>query len=306
MTAEQLRKNLSMPDGKIDAVLDTDAFNETDDQYAIAYMLKSKEKINVRALYAAPFDNTNSDSPNDGMEKSYNEIIHILELMGKDEMKKNVFKGAKGFLENEQKPQASSAVEHLTNLALTYTSDNPLYVVSIGAITNVASAILTKPEIVNNIVVVWLGGHSREYKDTNEFNLNEDVAAARVVFSSGAPVVQLPCFGVVSNFTISNQELDCWFKGKNALCDYLVKKTNQEVAKWIDTDCDWTRILWDVTTIGWLLNDDDRFMYGRIIPIKVPTYERVYSKEESKDLMHYVYYIKRDELMRDMIEKLTK
>ena len=74
------------PSGKIDAVLDTDAYNEIDDQFAIAYMLRSCEKIRVRALYAAPFFNENSSSPLDGMEKSYNEIFNILTLMKTENM----------------------------------------------------------------------------------------------------------------------------------------------------------------------------------------------------------------------------
>ena len=42
MTNEQRMKNLSVPKGMIDVVLDTDAYNEVDDQFAISYMLKSK------------------------------------------------------------------------------------------------------------------------------------------------------------------------------------------------------------------------------------------------------------------------
>ncbi len=53
MTNEQMNKNLKSPIGKIDVVLDTDAYNEIDDQYAIAYMMKSKGKLNVKAIYAA-------------------------------------------------------------------------------------------------------------------------------------------------------------------------------------------------------------------------------------------------------------
>lgn len=40
MTNEQYLKNLKVPTGQIDIVLDTDAYNEIDDQFAIAYMLK--------------------------------------------------------------------------------------------------------------------------------------------------------------------------------------------------------------------------------------------------------------------------
>ena len=40
MLSEQQRlKNLSVPVGKIDVVLDTDACNEIDDQFAISYLL---------------------------------------------------------------------------------------------------------------------------------------------------------------------------------------------------------------------------------------------------------------------------
>ena len=73
--------------------------------------------------------------------------------------------------------------------------DQPLYVVAIGAITNVASALLMKPEIAEKIVLVWLGGHAWTWPDTREFNLIQDVAAARVVFGCGVPLVQLSCMG---------------------------------------------------------------------------------------------------------------
>ena len=91
MTREQFFKNLEVPKGKIDVVLDTDAYNEVDDQYAIAYMLKSDYKLNVRGICAAPFFNEKSTSPENGMEKSYDEIMNLLELMDKEELKSIVY-----------------------------------------------------------------------------------------------------------------------------------------------------------------------------------------------------------------------
>ena len=58
MTKEQFIKNLSVPEGKVDVVIDTDAFNEIDDQFAIAYLIRSVEKLNTRSVYAAPFHNS--------------------------------------------------------------------------------------------------------------------------------------------------------------------------------------------------------------------------------------------------------
>ena len=57
MNIEQRIKNLSVPCGKIDVVLDTDAYNEIDDQFALAYLIKSDEKLDLQAIYAAPFYN---------------------------------------------------------------------------------------------------------------------------------------------------------------------------------------------------------------------------------------------------------
>jgi len=51
MTNEQRIKKLSVPQGRVDVVLDTDAYNEIDDQFAISYLLKSKEKLNTKAIY---------------------------------------------------------------------------------------------------------------------------------------------------------------------------------------------------------------------------------------------------------------
>ena len=40
MTFEQRIKNMSVPEGMIDVVLDTDAYNEIDDQFALSFMMK--------------------------------------------------------------------------------------------------------------------------------------------------------------------------------------------------------------------------------------------------------------------------
>ena len=98
MTEYQRIKNLEVPSGRIDAVLDTDAYNEIDDQFAIAYMLKSADKINTKAIYAAPFFNSKSTGPADGMERSYDEIMKLLDFGGMDA---DVYKGSTSYLPDE-------------------------------------------------------------------------------------------------------------------------------------------------------------------------------------------------------------
>lgn len=295
-----LIKNLQQPKGKVDVVLDTDTYNEIDDQFAVAYMLSYGEKLNVKALYAAPFYNSHSDSPADGMERSYQEILHLLGLMKRDDLKEVVYRGSTEYLPDETTPVVSPAAEHLCELAMNYTAENPLYVVAIGAITNVASAILMKPEIVDRIVLVWLGGHALNWPHTKEFNMYQDVAGARVVFGCGAPLVQLPCMGVVSAFTISEAELNYWLKGKNALCDYLVQHTIDEVTYAVGKP--WTRVIWDVTAVAWLTGD---FTKSILIPSPIPEYDHHYGSDPTRHMINYVYHVERDTLVRDLFERLS-
>ena len=305
MEKKQMLKNLCVPEGVVDAVIDTDTYNEIDDQFALAYLINSSNKINLKAIYAAPFHNEKSYSPSDGMKKSYDEIMKILDLMEKEEYKSTVFHGADRYMGAENSPVESDAMRDLVERARQYTPDNPLYVIAIAAITDVASAIVAAPDIADKIVVVWLGGHDI-YNNNGcaEFNMMQDVAAARVIFNSSVPLVQLPCNGVVSSFSVSEAELEMWFKGKNKICDFLVGNVMRDQEK--RRGKPWTRIIWDVTAVAWLLNDRDAFMESTVIPCHVPDYELKYTITPNAKLIRYVNFIKRDNLLEDLVEKLTK
>lgn len=301
--AERL-KNLEAPKGPVDCVLDTDTFNEVDDQFALSMMVKTPE-CRVQALYAAPFYNSNSSSPADGMERSYKEILTLLDLMGAEDLKEKTFRGSEAYLPDEKTPVDSDAARHLAALAMRYTKESPLYVVAIGAITNVASAILMQPEIADRIVIVWLGGHDIRWPNTAEFNMVQDIAAARVVFGCGAPLVQLPCMGVVDAFYITQYELEAHLKGQNKLCDYLVNYTvsqawpngSQRVS---------SRVIWDVTAVAWLLNGDGRYLASVIDHAPIPEYDKKYAFDETRHLMCRVTHVSRDNLFNALFDTLRK
>lgn len=304
MTKEQFMKNLEVPQGRIDVVLDTDTYNEIDDQFAVAYLLANKDKLNVKAFFAAPFHNKNSSSPADGMERSYNELCTLLDLAGYADLKKVTFRGADKYLPNENTPVNSEAAAHLAALATSYTPEKPLYVIAIGAITNVAAALLLKPEIAENIVVAWLGGHTHAHPNTREFNMRQDVAAARVVMGGGAPFVQLPCVGCVSEFSISYIEMNTLLRGKNKLCDYLTDTVGKEIGMPKAAETPFTRVIWDVTAVAWLLNEDGRFMESDVRALRLPNYENIYDAPDENKPMRYVYRINRNALAADLFEKL--
>lgn len=298
----KLLKRLEFPKGRVPVVIDTDTYNEVDDQFALSYLIKSEEKLDLKAIYAAPFWNQNSESPEDGMEKSYNEILTLLKLMKREDLNSIVFKGSRDYMQSESEPVLSPAAEDLAKRAMEYTEENPLYVVAIGCITNVASAMLINPEIINRIVIVWLGGNAHHWPRNVEFNLTQDLAAARIVFGSGVALVQLPCMGVVSGFKISGPELKHHFEGKNELCDYLAKTVFDEMETY-DHPETWSRVIWDVTAVGWLL--DEGFMNSSLVHSPIPEYGHRYSFDSNRHFMRYVYDINRDSLFDDLVRKLT-
>lgn len=306
MDYNQYMKNLTSPTGKVDVVLDTDAFNEIDDQFAICYLLRSRDRLNLKGICAAPFFNPNSSSPADGMEKSYEEIFKLLELSGDEDVKSMVYRGSTDYLPNEQTPVESEAADFMAKLANDYSPENPLYIVAIGAITNVASAYLKNPEAMKeNTVIVWLGGHADHiHYPAKEFNMVQDIAAARILLASGVPFVMLPCAGVVDCFTTSRYELEHWLKGKNPLCDYLVQNAINAAEK-RNAGRPWTRVIWDVTAVAWLLNDDKRFMFDELRHAIIPEYDRHYAHCGSNHLFKYVYKIHRDNLFEDLFKKLA-
>ena len=277
MNQEQFFTNLNCPSGAVDVVLDTDTYNEIDDQFALAYLLSCSEKLRIKGICAAPFFNHHSASPGDGMRKSHDEIL----------------------------PVPSPAASFLADLAGRYTPEHPLYIISIGAITNVASALLLNPDMRENTVIVWLGGHALHMPNTDEFNMKQDVAAARIVFGCGVPLVQLPCSGVVDRFAVSRYELEHWLSGKNALCDYLGQHPGEEAESYA-AGRPWTRVIWDVTAVAWLMNESGRFMAEELRVSPIPEYDHHYGFDSSRHFIKYVTEIHRDRLFEDLFARLSR
>ncbi|MDL2318869.1 nucleoside hydrolase [Eubacteriales bacterium OttesenSCG-928-A19] len=297
-TAELLRK-LEPPKGKVSMVLDTDTYNEVDDQFALAHCMLSPERLDVQAIYAAPFFNARSSGPEEGMEKSYEEIVRLL---GKMNVKPDglVYKGSRAYLPSEDGYVDSPAARDLVERAMARPDDDPLYVVAIGAITNVASALLMEPRITSKIVVVWLGGHSLEYPTAKEFNLMQDVPAVRVVLDCGAPVVLIPCLGVSSHLLATVPELEAYIGGKNALCDALIEL----FAAYTDDHFAWGKEIWDVATTGYMINPE--WVPTVLTHSPLLTDDCHWARDATRHLIRVAVYCKRNPIFRDLYTKLAK
>jgi purine nucleosidase len=296
LTEQQRIDRLAPPSGRITMVLDTDTYNEVDDQFALAYAILSPHRISLEAVYAAPFLNNRSTSPADGMERSYEEILRVLEKLGVASPPP-VHRGSTDYLVDEQTPRESDAARDLVARARAATE--PLYVVAIGAITNVASAILMDPSIVAKIVVVWLGGNSLSWKDTLEFNLKQDIPAARVVFGSGVPMVQIPCMGVTTHLATTIPELEYYLRGKSAIGDYLV----DIVAGYTNEPFGWSKVIWDVAAVAWLI--DPSWVPTNLVHSPIVTAEGTWSFDDSRHLIRSAVHVRRDPIFADLFRKLA-
>ncbi len=289
-------KMLKYPKGRIDMILDTDAATEVDDPFAIAYALLSGDRFRIRAIHAAPFAmNERASDPKDGMEMSYREILHIMDLVHVPE-KDMVYRGSEEFLSDQEKPVPSAAAGNLIKLAGEYSPEKPLYVVCIGAITNVASAILMAPEIIKNLVVVWLAGNDMD-DSPNVYNIYQDVKAAQIVFDCGVPLIHVPCNFVASHMLTGIPELEACIGNKNPLCDYLI-----DIVKAYGRDhFAWGKTIWDIAVIGYLMQEN--WAKSEWISSPVLTDNITWSKDYTRHLIKNVREINRDEIFRDMFRK---
>ena len=220
-----------------------------------------------------------------------------------DDLKNSVYAGSQAYLSDEKTPVDSPAARDLAHRAMAYTPEAPLYVIAIGAITNIASALLLEPAIRDRVTVIWLGGHALHWHDNKEFNLRQDIAAARIVLGCGAAVVLLPCMGVVSAFATTEPELRENLKGRNELCDYLYSYTVSEVSARSKVKC-WSKPIWDVTAVGWPLNE--RFTRDEIIAAPIPEYDGHWGFDPRRHWIRYIYQIERDALFEDLFNTLTR
>ncbi len=231
---------------KINVILDTDTYNECDDQFALAYMIKSQDIFNIEAITVAPYSHKErNETVISGQEKSYNEILKICKWLNFDTTNK-VFKGAEDYICNSYE-EDNDAVNKIIEIAL---KNNKTYIMAIGAITNVALAIKKAPKIINKIEVIWLGGHSLLQDNNLEFNFKQDVNAVRIVFETKVKLTIIPCKNVASNLRTSVYELNHYLKDKSELCNYLIDRFYNDGYHGVQE----RRVIWDISVIAYMIN----------------------------------------------------
>lgn len=321
-------------------VIDTDAANEIDDQFAIAWALCSPEALRLEAVHAAPFSHgrffralatasslrghATSDfdrlaskmsaadlerfvlrtPPANGMTRSYDEILRLFEAAGVEPAGR-VKRGAGEFMRRSDEPVASEAVEHLISLARSASPEHPIYVATIGAPTNVASALVAEPSIGANLRVLFLAGFpSTAGLDDDSFNLVQDRIASNVLFESGVPLVYIPGYQVAELLQLSLPSAREWLATGGRLSQFLFDayQNNPINPHFDEPGRSW--VLWDMVAVAWLLNR--AWVPTREVPrARVTEAHRWETLPTSSGSMQEAYHVKRNEVFRDFLDKLA-
>jgi inosine-uridine nucleoside N-ribohydrolase len=179
-------KNIIPEEKKVRVILNTDAKNEADDQYAIVQAILTPS-FELHGIIPAHFgDHKSKNSQKD----SHDEVMLILDIMNlKQEFR--VEAGALYSLKDEKIPVESNGANLIIEEAMK-NDTRPLHIAFLGPLTDMASAILLEPKITGkNIRVIWIGGGDWP-SGGREYNLGNDIIAANVVFKSGLEIWQIP------------------------------------------------------------------------------------------------------------------
>lgn len=286
-------------------VLDTDAANEVDDQFALAYAQLSPERLGLEAAYAAPFGRragrperpgaAPAVTPAEGMARSHAEILRVLDALGAEALTACTYRGADAWLPGPDQPVASPAADDLVQRALR--GPDPLYVVAIGAPTNVASALLAAPEIAERVVVVWLGGNGSWWSPAAEYNLYQDVHASRVLLDSGVPLVHVPCRQVTEKLMTTPAEVEERVRGRGRIGTYLA-----DVFASFEHSSARMKQLWDLGPVAWLVRPE--WCPSVLLSSPLLHEDLSWGSDPSRHLIREVRDVDADAVLEDLFAKL--
>ena len=274
---------------KIRVIVHTDCKNEADDQYAVAHHLMTP-RFDVKGLVAGHFWKNPQEYGELGTAKaSYDEIIKVMDLMGlKDQYPVKL--GAPRALEDEKTPIDSDGARFIIEEAMK-DDDRPLYIACQGAVTDVASALLMKPEIAERMTVIWIGGG--DYPNGGfEFNLMMDINAVNVIFSSKVPVWQIP-MSLYKVMAVSLAELQLKVRPCGEIGKYLFEQMvafNHKAAKY---DMAWPHgEIWglgDQGTVAVLMEELEKVSYDMVAAPRIAEDMTYIHGQNNREIRVYNY-----------------
>jgi inosine-uridine nucleoside N-ribohydrolase len=236
---------------KIPVVLSTDVGNEIDDQWAVAYLLLSPrfDVLGVMSAHAptitAPAGHT-----------SYRILVDVVENRLGMRVHPPLIKGANVPLNDTKTPISSPAVKFLITQSRRFSKTNRLNVLTIGAATDVASAILAEPSIVDRIQVIQMG--FTDEQGGEEFNIANDVYAAQVLLDSNVPLVIGPGNVCRASLSLTFDQAKQMLSNRGSIGGWLWEEYQAWYFRVVKplrvNDFSKSWVIWDNITLAYLLD----------------------------------------------------
>lgn len=173
---------------KLRLLIDTDAANEIDDLYAVALAVRSPDRFDLEGLVATHFGQQGEHGGPHTIQQSYDVIRELFSAEG-CVGRYRVEKGGDP-MQYMTVPVDSPGARFIVERARAGTTDDPLWVVTLGAASNVASALLLDPSIADKVRLVLHVRSEWSWPTHNEqFNVAGDIPAIRSLLISDAPLV---------------------------------------------------------------------------------------------------------------------
>jgi inosine-uridine nucleoside N-ribohydrolase len=229
-------------------IIDADTANEVDDLFAITRALL-EPSWDVLALNATQWQSSQWAVPN-SMEASYRLNLVLLGYLQKQNIK--VCRGSTNrMFDWGDKAQHSEAAYEIIKRAHQMPDGEKLPVITLGALTNVASAILIDPTIKPKIVVYWLGSSYNFEKQKPkhlDFNSVMDIQAVDILTTSEVEIHIIPN-NTASKMKVKRADAVQQLTGKQPVCDFLLHYWVQHFDSSLNE-----RTLWDLALIGAIIH----------------------------------------------------
>ena len=264
-------------------VVDTDAANEADDQFAIAHALLTPS-FDLRAILPSHFPGGREP---DSQRASADEIMRVLRLVGRTDVP--VPAGADGPLDRPDVPHDTPAARALiAESRLAAAAGDRLVIAALGNLTNIASALLLEPELARrDVVLIWIGGPPYDGLAAAywpEYNLSGDRFAANVVFGSGIRIWQVP-MTVYTRVGVGYAELRARVAPHGELGRYLAENLIEWNRRW-DPEAREFRSLGDSPAIGLAINPRGGVWRERG-PVRFDEHHRVVDSDAGRPVRVY-------------------
>ena len=301
MTLEEILADIKSDRVK-KVIMDCDAYNDIDDQYAIAFALAS-DKIDVLSINATLFNNYRCNGYEDGMRRSHAEIVKILKLLDREDVP--VYEGCIRPLNEDDGDDGwtdSPAVQNIINTVKN--SDEMIYIIATGAATNVACALRADKSIWDNLCILWLGSNTFDNIGCSEFNVGQDPIACRYMTNCGVNMMLVPCVGpneTGAQVLIIDQDNIKNIKGDNDVARFF-REDLPELS--YPGESVWFHHLWDVAVPA-ILNRPEVFDLSIVMTGRMRG-DDIWVMEPNRHNILYMRKIQKEVAMGDYFDMMNK